>query len=195
MMIKRKNSKKRSKKIALYLGRFQPMHKGHLEVIKRILKRHDELIIVIGSAQAKREHQNPLSAKERKDLVKKVLEGHNDVGTEKKISVKELKDTSSNQRWIKDLEKFSFDVIYTSNPLVEILSLKSSLKKNKDYEIINTKKLLGLSPKSKVSATQVRKLISQEKKLWKRKVPKEVIEYLEVKNLLPVIRRSEHELK
>ncbi|WP_243678243.1 adenylyltransferase/cytidyltransferase family protein [Vulcanisaeta distributa] len=36
---------------ALFVGRFQPLHRGgHEEVIKWLLGRHDELVIAIGSA-------------------------------------------------------------------------------------------------------------------------------------------------
>ena len=34
---------------ALYVGRFQPFHNGHLEVVRHILSRADELILVIGA--------------------------------------------------------------------------------------------------------------------------------------------------
>ncbi|MDP6459455.1 MAG: adenylyltransferase/cytidyltransferase family protein, partial [Candidatus Hydrothermarchaeota archaeon] len=35
----------------LLIGRFQPFHKGHVYVVKKVLKGVDELIICIGSAQ------------------------------------------------------------------------------------------------------------------------------------------------
>ena len=36
-------------KRGLIVGRFQPPHRGHLEIIKKIMKEVDELIIVVGS--------------------------------------------------------------------------------------------------------------------------------------------------
>ncbi|MFB0514560.1 MAG: adenylyltransferase/cytidyltransferase family protein, partial [Candidatus Bathyarchaeia archaeon] len=38
-------------KRGLFVGRFQPIHKGHVKAISDILKQVDELVIVIGSAQ------------------------------------------------------------------------------------------------------------------------------------------------
>ncbi len=35
----------------IFVGRFQPVHKGHMEVIKGILQDVDELVIIIGSSQ------------------------------------------------------------------------------------------------------------------------------------------------
>jgi nicotinamide-nucleotide adenylyltransferase len=59
---------------ALLIGRFQPFHKGHLQVIKKILGEVDSLIIVIGSSQHKNNLENPLSADEREEMIKRVLE-------------------------------------------------------------------------------------------------------------------------
>ena len=50
---------------ALYIGRFQPPHLGHISVIKEILKKYDSVIIGIGSAQEKGTYENPFSAAER----------------------------------------------------------------------------------------------------------------------------------
>ena len=38
-------------KRGLFVGRFQPFHLGHLDMVKYALTEVDELIIVIGSAQ------------------------------------------------------------------------------------------------------------------------------------------------
>ncbi|MGA3854978.1 adenylyltransferase/cytidyltransferase family protein, partial [Bacillus pumilus] len=47
------------------IGRFQPFHKGHLEVIKKIAEEVDEIIIGIGSAQKSHTLENPFTAGER----------------------------------------------------------------------------------------------------------------------------------
>jgi len=36
-------------KRGLFVGRFQPFHKGHLRAVKDILGKVDELVIVVGS--------------------------------------------------------------------------------------------------------------------------------------------------
>ncbi len=58
----------------LFIGRFQPFHKGHLAIIEEMKKDCEEIIIGIGSAQKERETDNPLSGGERIDMIKKVLE-------------------------------------------------------------------------------------------------------------------------
>ena len=61
-------------KRALFIGRFQPFHKGHLEAVKMILKENDEIIIAVGSAQYSHKLENPFTAGERITMIRKALE-------------------------------------------------------------------------------------------------------------------------
>ena len=56
-------------KRGLFLGRFQPFHLGHLDVIKQALKMVDELVIVIGSAQYSHTFENPFTDSEREEMI------------------------------------------------------------------------------------------------------------------------------
>ncbi|MCQ4350098.1 MAG: adenylyltransferase/cytidyltransferase family protein, partial [Sulfolobales archaeon] len=58
---------------ALFPGRFQPIHLGHIEVIKWTLEKFDEIIIVIGSSQESHTIMNPFSAGERIEMIRKAL--------------------------------------------------------------------------------------------------------------------------
>ena len=49
----------------LFLGRFNPFHKGHLMAIQQILAKENELIIAIGSSQQSHSLENPFTAGER----------------------------------------------------------------------------------------------------------------------------------
>lgn len=165
-------------KKGVFLGRFQPLHKGHLAVLRKMLKDCDRVVIVIGSSQHSRKNTNPLSLRERKDILEEVIDY---AGLPKeRIAIISMKDTSNNDEWIKNLEqKIKFDVIYTGNPLVQVLAVKQSLKKRKQYDIVDIGKL-----KKKISATRIRELISINDERWKRMVPYPVIRYLLEKNLL-----------
>lgn len=59
----------REYKNAVYIGRFQPFHNGHLEVVKQGLKIADDLIIVVGSANAAPNIKNPWSFEERRTMI------------------------------------------------------------------------------------------------------------------------------
>jgi nicotinamide-nucleotide adenylyltransferase len=60
-------------KCGLILGRFQPIHKGHLSLMLFALSRCEKIIVAIGSAQASRTERNPLSYEERRDMIDNAL--------------------------------------------------------------------------------------------------------------------------
>lgn len=54
---------------AVYIGRFQPFHSGHAEVIKYGLTIADQVIVVAGSASSAPSLRNPFSFEDRKNLI------------------------------------------------------------------------------------------------------------------------------
>ena len=60
--------------IALILGRFQPFHLGHLELIRAVKNRYEKMIIAVGSSQEKGTSENPFDKDERKGMIKLGLE-------------------------------------------------------------------------------------------------------------------------
>ena len=58
---------------ALFIGRFQPFHNGHLDAIQKILKDNERVIIVIGSAEKNFLKSDPLTAGERFQLIEESL--------------------------------------------------------------------------------------------------------------------------
>ena len=65
-------------KIGLYIGRFQPFHRGHLSVVRNALEKCDRLVIAIGSAQESRTKRNPFSFEERRHFIWRSLWGLNE---------------------------------------------------------------------------------------------------------------------
>ncbi len=66
------------KKNILYIGRFQPFHKGHTDAIHQIFEKYDhqirKLYIGIGSAEDNFLPKNPLTASERFQIIESALE-------------------------------------------------------------------------------------------------------------------------
>ena len=62
-------------KIGLLCGRFQPVHKGHISLIREALKHCDHLIIAIGSAQESGTKRNPFDYETRKELLRRSMWG------------------------------------------------------------------------------------------------------------------------
>jgi bifunctional NMN adenylyltransferase/nudix hydrolase len=57
------------------IGRFQPFHNAHLEIVKRSTALCDQLIIVTGSANQPRTYKNPFTSLERELLIKRATAG------------------------------------------------------------------------------------------------------------------------
>ncbi len=53
----------------IYIGRFQPFHDGHLQVVRSALAQGRVLVILLGSAGLPRSTRNPWSAAERGEMV------------------------------------------------------------------------------------------------------------------------------
>lgn len=72
--------------IALAVMRMNPLHKGHFNLISKMLMENQKVIIGLGSTQIENTFDNPFSAKQRLEMIK-IAFGNND-----KIKVIFLKD-------------------------------------------------------------------------------------------------------
>lgn len=61
------------KQVGVFIGRFQPLHLGHLNTIERAIEEVDELVIVIGSARTARNLRNPFTATERQVMIENAI--------------------------------------------------------------------------------------------------------------------------
>ena len=57
----------------VYIGRFQPFHKGHAVVLNRALEKAKKVIVLVGSAHAPRSTRNPFTFDERKGFIEASL--------------------------------------------------------------------------------------------------------------------------
>lgn len=87
---------------ALFLGRFQPVHNGHLQVMQHILRTYDELIIVLGSAQEHNTWRNPFTAEERERMIVAALTPKE----QKHTKIYAIADINDDQRYVAHVETF-----------------------------------------------------------------------------------------
>ena len=57
------------------IGRFQPLHNAHLEIIKRCTALTDQLVVIAGSAKQPRTYKNPFTFDERARMIKAATQG------------------------------------------------------------------------------------------------------------------------
>lgn len=60
-------------KVGFIVGRFQPMHSGHLEMMRRALELCDNLVILVGSSQESRTEKNPFTFEERAGFIRRAI--------------------------------------------------------------------------------------------------------------------------
>ncbi len=64
------------KKVGVFLARLQPIHNGHLALIKKMVDENDEFLILIGSSD-KMNKRNPIPGSFRKELLIQALSENN----------------------------------------------------------------------------------------------------------------------
>ena len=105
----------------ILIGRMQPIHKGHIQVIKKILEEVDEIIIGIGSAQLSHELKDPFTAGERVVMVTQALADENIDPS--RYYIIPMEDINYNAIWTAHVKLMTppFSIVYSGNPLVKQL--------------------------------------------------------------------------
>lgn len=103
----------------LVLGRFQPPHAGHLEVLASAAKRADQLIVVVGSAQASYSPENPFTAGERIEMLDAALRQR---GVTNHLLIPVI-DLNRHAEWVAHVESLvpAFEEVVSNNPLTHEL--------------------------------------------------------------------------
>jgi len=151
-------------KPALFIGRFQPFHIGHLRALKYAAKRHVRLIVVIGSAQ-KKDAKNPFATSVRRKMLQSAL-----CSDKINAKIKVLADSRSNGKWMQNIKKLSggAKTVYSNNILVRRLCRRAG------FAVVP----VPFYKRYKYYATLIRKRMRAGGK-WQQLVPKNVVKIIE----------------
>tara|TARA_B100002019_G_scaffold291613_2_gene312306 strand:+ start:700 stop:1191 length:492 start_codon:yes stop_codon:yes gene_type:complete len=150
--------------IGYIVGRFQPLHIGHIELINQLILKFDYPIVFIGSANKYNEDKNPYSFFQRKRFIHDIFPD---------ITVLGIDDYNDNELWSSVLH----------NKIIEHLSLKGikhtninflSSSKGNDHKLRENwtnnygHHVINIPPLHNISATNVRKYIkNKDPKVYK----------------------------
>ena len=149
------------------IGRMQPVHNGHMQVINKILEEVDELIIGIGSAQLSHEVKDPFTAGERIVMISQAL-AEMDVDPSRYYIIP-MQDINFNAIWVSHVKMLTppFSIIYTGNPLVKQLFSEEGIEVRQP----------PLFDRLHLSGTEVRRRILEDDD-WQELVPKSTVDVL-----------------
>lgn len=85
----------------VFIGRFQPFHSGHLQVIETALQQSRQLIVLCGSAHQPRTLRNPWTVAEREQMIRGAI-GENDNA---RVHIAPLMDILYNdESWVRNVQ-------------------------------------------------------------------------------------------
>jgi nicotinamide-nucleotide adenylyltransferase len=157
---------RKHEKDSLLIGRFQPFHNGHMEVIRKISKVSENLTIGIGSAQYSHTFTNPFTAGERYRMISNSLKDE-DITNAYIVPIEDLNRYSV---WVSHVVSMSppFSVVYSNNSLTRRLFLEAGYK-IKDSPLYN---------RSEYSGTEVRRRMLLDED-WRSLVPNAVADVID----------------
>lgn len=155
--------------IALFIGRFQPLHHGHIYILKNIFKTNKKVKIGIGSSQLSYTLNDPFTSEERKKFLISALEKRGI--SSKRYEIFFIPDIFNAKKWVDHVISIigEFNSIYSNSEWVRELFVNKGIKVEKKFTIF----------KKNFNGSNIRKLIIKNDKKWKTLVPKEVVELIE----------------
>lgn len=151
----------------ILIGRMQPVHNGHMQVIDKILDEVDEIIIGIGSAQLSHELKDPFTAGERVMMISQSLAER---GVDpSRYYIIPMQDINFNAVWVSHVKMLTppFSIVYSGNPLVKQLFSEEGFEVNQP----------PLYDRLHLSGTEVRRRMLENLN-WEELVPKATAELI-----------------
>ncbi|MBI5413293.1 nicotinamide-nucleotide adenylyltransferase [Candidatus Peregrinibacteria bacterium] len=166
---------------ALFIGRFQPFHLGHLDALNQVFAQEDYVIIGIGSTEDDYVPGNPFTAGERYQMIEAAIIGRKLGGkiiTRESFDILPARNIHHYSLWVKHIESLfpPFGRVYTGSPIVSRL-----------FEENGGHKVVPITKSRHISATEIRQKMQRGEK-WESFVPPFVVELIKKWNAAQRIR-------
>jgi nicotinamide-nucleotide adenylyltransferase len=148
----------------LFIGRFQPFHKGHLQTVRYALGHVGRLVVVVGSAQKSHEPRNPFTAGERIEMIKAALDAEIKDIDAKKILIIPVPDVDVHSLWTRQVDMLvpRYNVVFANDPFTLLL-----FRERGDVKTVEA----PLLERSSMSGTEARRRMAEEGGNWQELVP------------------------
>lgn len=102
----------------VFMGRFQPLHNGHIYVINQALRLADKVIILVGSTNLARSPRNPFLLHERAKMIEDAVASNDLEDAKGRVIVRPVADHPYNDKaWIAQVQALiSLTVLGDTNP-------------------------------------------------------------------------------
>ncbi len=150
---------------SLVIGRFQPLHRGHMGVLLKCAEESEHLIVGIGSAQYSHHPDNPFTAGERYLMINRALRAEG----VSNYSIVPVEDLNRYSVWVSHVVSMvpPFGAVYSNNPMTRRLFEEAG------YEVRDS----PIYDRSLYSGTEVRRrMVAGED--WRQLVPEAVAEVI-----------------
>jgi nicotinamide-nucleotide adenylyltransferase len=96
---------------SLVIGRFQPLHLGHVRMLEHAASNSSYLVIGVGSCNSEPTQENPFSAEEREMMLKESL------SVNVPYEIRRIPDFGDDAQWVGWIrENVGFDALMTNSP-------------------------------------------------------------------------------
>lgn len=170
-------------KVALFIGRFQPFHNGHLYSLRKGFEMAEKVVVGIGSSQESETENNPFDFETRKRMIESLSEPGSLPGVSlpaqagRKVEVVAIPDMFNDEKWgnliltiISDEGVAISDVVGVGNN-----DWTNRILKKLGMEVFET----GLYNRDELEGVKIRELRRLNDEQWKKRVPESVVKCLE----------------
>ncbi len=166
--------------LALFIGRFQPFHKGHLYSLRKAMKMGERVMIGIGSSQEKRTDSNPWSYEERKNMVEAMIAREPILrGWSSQVKIVGISDYELDSEWADEVVRVVRKVGYESDEVVAVGNndWTNDVLAEVGMDVLES----GLHQRDELEGVKIRQMMRKGDENWRERVPECVSKNLDLR--------------